>query len=344
MKLFKLIILFFGVLSVSCGSSVTNTKIFELELVPNKKSYQLGEKLKVKFKNPEHHQIENIRFKLNNKSLSFTNDSIQLFTEQLGNVKLSFEIEYNGTIYKDAKNIQVFNNTPPKIYTYELVATYPHDQTAYTQGLEFYKGDLYESTGLRGESSLRKVNYKTGEVVQKIELNPSIFGEGITIINDTIYMLTWQSKIGYLFDLNFNKIGEFNYGQSKEGWGLTHDEHKIFKSDGTQNIWLLNTKNLTEENKLQTVTNKSFFNNTNELEYVDGKIYANVYQKESMMIIDATSGAIEGVINFGGLKDRVTKHPSLDVLNGVAYHPERKTFFVTGKKWDKLFEVRIIEK
>jgi glutamine cyclotransferase len=157
-------------------------------------------------------------------------------------------------------------------------------------------------------------------------------------------MLTWQSKIGYLFDLNFNKIGEFNYGQSKEGWGLTHDEHNIFKSDGTQNIWLLNTKNLTEENKLQTVTNKSFFNNTNELEYVDGKIYANVYQKESMMIIDATSGAIEGVINFGGLKDRVTKHPSLDVLNGVAYHPERKTFFVTGKKWDKLFEVRIIEK
>lgn len=344
MKLLKLIIAFFGILSLSCGSSVTNTKTFELILLPKEKSYQLGDQLKVQFKNPKDYKIDQIRFKLNNSPIEYNNDSITLVTNQLGNIKLSYEIDYKGKTYKDATTLKIFNNKAPKIYTYKIINTYPHDKSAYTQGLEFYNGELYESTGLRGESSLRKVDFKTGAVLNQIDLDNKIFGEGITIINDTIYMLSWQSKIGYLFDLDFNKIGEFNYGQSKEGWGLTHDNEKIYKSDGTQNIWLLNPKNLNEEDKIQTVTNKSFFNKTNELEYVDGKIYANVYLKESMMIIDATSGAIEGVINFGGLKDKVTKHPNLDVLNGVAYHPVRNTFFVTGKKWDKLFEVKIIEK
>lgn len=344
MRLLKLMITLVAVLTISCGSSVSNTKTFDLVLLPQQKNYQLGDQLRIQIKNPEEHSIDQIRFKLNNKSIDYNNDSITLSTDQLGNNKLSYEIDYNGKTYKDARTVQIFNNKAPKLYTYEIIASYPHDRSAYTQGLEFYNGTLYESTGLRGESSLRKVDFKTGKVLKKIDLEPAIFGEGITVINDTIYMLTWESKVGYLFDLDFNKIGEFNYGQSKEGWGLTHNGNKIYKSDGTQNIWILNSENLNEEAHIQTVTNKSFFNKTNELEYVDGKIYANVYLKESMMIIDAVSGAIEGVINFGGLKDQVTKHPALDVLNGVAYHPERKTFFVTGKKWDKLFEVKITEK
>ena len=344
MRLLKLMITLVAVLTISCGSSVSNTKTFDLVLLPQQKNYQLGDQLRIQIKNPEEHSIDQIRFKLNNKSIDYNNDSITLSTDQLGNNKLSYEIDYNGKTYKDARTVQIFNNKAPKLYTYEIIASYPHDRSAYTQGLEFYNGTLYESTGLRGESSLRKVDFKTGKVLKKIDLEPAIFGEGITVINDTIYMLTWESKVGYLFDLDFNKIGEFNYGQSKEGWGLTRNGNKIYKSDGTQNIWILNSENLNEEAHIQTVTNKSFFNKTNELEYVDGKIYANVYLKESMMIIDAVSGAIEGVINFGGLKDQVTKHPALDVLNGVAYHPERKTFFVTGKKWDKLFEVKITEK
>ncbi|MEM9650254.1 MAG: glutaminyl-peptide cyclotransferase, partial [Bacteroidota bacterium] len=125
---------------------------------------------------------------------------------------------------------------------------------------------------------------------------------------------------------------------------LTNDGKKIFKSDGTEKIWFLDPETLTEMGNIETVTNKSIFNMANELEYVDGKIYANVYQKESIMIIDAESGAIEGVVNFGGLKKKVTQHEKLNVLNGVAYHPTRKTFFVTGKNWDKLFEVQIVKK
>ena len=157
--------------------------------------------------------------------------------------------------------------------------------------------------------------------------------------------MSWQSGLGYVYNKsNLSEIETFSYGKSKEGWGLCNDGEKIFKSDGTEKIWILNPKSLVEEDYIETVTNKSVFNKANELEYVDGKIYANVWQKESMMIIDATSGAIEGVVNLGGLKKQVTQHPKLDVLNGVAYHPTRKTFFVTGKNWDKLFEVRIIKK
>ncbi|MGB3152767.1 MAG: glutaminyl-peptide cyclotransferase, partial [Maribacter sp.] len=133
----------------------------------------------------------------------------------------------------------------------------------------------------------------------------------------------------------------------REGWGLTNDGEKIFKSDGTEKIWILDPETLLEENYIETVTNSSIFNKANELEYVDGKIYANVYLKPSVMIIDSKSGAIEGVINFGGLSDKVTKGEKWDsnnVLNGIAYHPERKTFFVTGKNWDKLFEVQIQKK
>jgi glutamine cyclotransferase len=235
------------------------------------------------------------------------------------------------------------------VYTYDIVNTYPHDTKAYTQGLEFHDGVLYEGTGKRGESTIRKVNFETGKVLQQIELDNSIFGEGITVMNGKLYQLTWQSGMGFVYNLEtFNKIKNFTYGESREGWGLCNDGEKIFKSDGTEKIWFLDPETLEEQGHIETATNKSIFNKANELEYVDGKIYANVYQFESMMIIDATSGAIEGVVNFGGLKSQVKKGPDWDetnsVLNGVAYHPERKTLFVTGKNWDKLFEVKIYPK
>ena len=193
------------------------------------------------------------------------------------------------------------------------------------------------------------MNFETGEVLQQIDLDPSVFGEGITLLHNKLYQLTWQSGFGYVYDpANLKQTRTFTYGKSREGWGLCNDGAKIFKSDGTEKIWFLDPESLDEFGYIETVTNKSIFNKANELEYVDGKIYANVYQRESMMIIDATSGAIEGVINFGGLKGKVNKGPEWDdtnsVLNGVAYHQDRGTFFVTGKNWDKLFEVQIRKK
>jgi glutamine cyclotransferase len=254
-------------------------------------------------------------------------------------------VEYGDDSVSISKKIKVLAATAPEIYSYEILNEYPHDIKAYTQGLEFHGDTLYEGTGRPRQSSLRKVDFRTGKVLKKIDLDDSYFGEGITILNNKIYQLTWRSGVGFIYNLeDFKKLDSFNYGESKEGWGLCNDGEKLLKSDGTEKIWFLDPITLAEEGHIECVTNKSVFNKANELEYVDGKIYANVYQKESMMIIDAQSGAIEGVVNFGGLKEKVTQHSDLDVLNGVAYHPERKTFFVTGKNWDRLFEVNIVKK
>ena len=236
----------------------------------------------------------------------------------------------------------------PQVYTYKIINTYPHDDRAFTQGLEFSGDTLFESTGNPNnvsKSVLRKLNFETGEIYAEVALDQSVFGEGLTLIDQKIIQLTWRSGLGYIYNQsNLKKTGSFNYGKSKEGWGLCNDGKLIYKSDGTEKIWKLDPKTLTEQGYIQTVTNKSIFNKANELEFVNGKIYANVWQKESMMIIDPTTGAIEGVINFSGLKDRVKQHPNLDVLNGVAYHAKRKTLFVTGKNWDTLFEVEVIKK
>ena len=264
---------------------------------------------------------------------------------ELGVKTLKAVINYNGENGEITKDIRVLAKNPPEVYTYEIINEFPHDINAFTQGLEFYKDTLYESTGKKGLSSLRKIDFKTGKILKQINLEDTYFGEGITILKDKIYMLTWQSNIGFIYDTKtFEKLDSFKYGKSKEGWGLANDGEKLFKSDGSEKIWFLNPETLQEVGHIETVTNKSVFNKTNELEYANGKIYANVWQKESMMIIDAKSGAIIGVINFGGLKDKVKKHDNLDVFNGIAYHKERGTFFVTGKNWDTLFEVTILKK
>lgn len=330
----------------SCGgSNPTASSLFEIGLEGNKKKFIQNEIVAITLVNKKEKIINKTTYSLNGTPLEVTNNKIILKTSTLGNKSLKAKIWYDDTTAEIEKKITILASAAPEIYTYEIIKEYPHDIKAYTQGLEFHKDTLYESTGRKGQSSLRKVDYKTGKILQKIDLDKTYFGEGITILNDRLYQLTWQSKTGFIYDISsFKKTGNFQYGASKEGWGLCNDGEKIFKSDGTEKIWFLNPATVIEEGHIETVSNKSVFNKANELEYVDGKIYANVYQKPSIMIIDATSGAIEGVINFSGLKDKVTKHNDVDVLNGIAYHPTRKTFFVTGKNWDKLFEVNILKK
>lgn len=333
-------------LFVACGSGNTKaTSLFEIQLEGNKTDFQQHQTVGIAIKNKKEKSINEISYTIDDQELEVKGNTITLDLTTLGNKTLKARINYDENSVEVSKKIKVLAPNPPALYTYEIINEFPHDIKAYTQGLEFYGGVLYESTGKKERSSLRKVDFKTGAVLNQIDLENTQFGEGITIMNDKIYQLTWQNGIGYVYDVaTFEKIESFQYGESKEGWGLCHDEDKIYKSDGTEKIWFLNPETLAEERYIQTVTNTSVFNMANELEYLDGKIYANVYQKPSMMIIDAQSGAIEGVINFGGLKEKVTKHKDLDVLNGVAYHPERKTFFVTGKNWDKLFEVKFIKK
>jgi len=332
----------------SCGNSEDSTKFFEIQLEGRKKQVQNGDVLGVAIKNKKEKDIQNVTYFLEDEEIETSDGKITFVSPTLGSKSLKAKIDYEDTSIEVEKSIRILAKNAPQVYTYTVLNTFPHDKKAFTQGLEFSGDTLFESTGNPNnvsKSVLRKLNFETGEVYEEVDLDKSVFGEGLTLINGKVVQLTWKSGLGYIYDqANLEKTGSFSYGQSKEGWGLCNDGEVIYKSDGTEKIWKLDPETLTEQSYIETVTNKSIFNKANELEYAKGKIYANVWQKESMMIIDPKTGAIEGVINFGGLKDRVEQHANLDVLNGVAYHPERKTFFVTGKNWNKLFEVEIVKK
>ncbi|MDA9038171.1 glutaminyl-peptide cyclotransferase [Flavobacteriaceae bacterium] len=285
-----------------------------------------------------------ITYSLNDKTIS---PDHQFSDEPLGEYILKAQVVHSDQTYETSTTITLLANTPPKLYTYELINTYPHDITAYTQGLEFDGDLLYESTGLNGKSSLRTVDFKTGKVLEKKPLDNTFFGEGLTLIQDRIVQLTWKAEKGLVYDkASLSMQKSFPYGASKEGWGLCNDGNLLYKSDGTQKIWKLNSEEYSEIGYIQVMTHKSALKNINELEWVNGKIYANTYQfeKDVVVIIDPVSGAVEGVVDFSGLKEMVKQHPELNVLNGIAYHKERQTFFVTGKNWDKLFEVKIVPK
>ena len=268
-------------------------------------------------------------------------------TDPLGEYKIKAVLTQEDKSFERTTIFTLLASKAPKLFTYEVINTYPHDITAYTQGLEFDGDLLYESTGLNGKSSLRKVDYRNGEILKNKPLDKSFFGEGLTILENRIIQLTWKSQKGFVYDktsLNIEK--SFPYQESKEGWGLCNDGNKLYKSDGSERIWQINSNNFIEENSIQVMTNKLAIKNLNELEWVDGKIFANTYQfqKDVVVIINPENGAVEGVIDFSGLKEKTNQHPQLNVFNGIAYHKKRKTFFVTGKNWDKLFEVKIIEK
>ena len=236
----------------------------------------------------------------------------------------------------------------PKELKYKIVNTYPHDSKAYTQGFEFYRDTLYEGTGngegkgtgTRGISSLRKTNYKTGEVYKTVPLAQEYFGEGITILNNKVYQLTWLNNEGYVYNADtFEKIKTFKYFKQMQGWGLTNDGKHIYMSEGSEKIYILDPETLQEVDYINVYTKKSKIEALNELEWIDGKIWANVYGRDAIAVINPKNGAVEGIMNLSDLKTKITQHPDVDVLNGIAYNPKTKTIFVTGKNWDKTFEI-----
>ncbi len=332
------ILLYLSAVLISCGD--TNTaKQTGLSINTKVKSLMLGDTLALSIDNPKKLDITNVSYELDGESID-KNEVLNDIT--LGEKTITATVSYGDKTETLTKSIKVFNNIIPAIYTYEVVNTYPHDITSYTQGLEFYNGDLYESTGQYKESKLRKLDFETGEVLQNLDLEDNYFGEGLTILNDKIYQLTWKENRGFIYNVDtFEKVSTFNYGKSKEGWGICNDGNTLYKSDGTDKIWLLNADNLTEKGHIEVYTEKGKIPALNELEWIDGKIYANIYHRNGVVIINPKTGGVEGVINFKPLKQLVKQHDKLDVLNGIAYHPERKTIFVTGKNWDKLFEVKI---
>lgn len=267
--------------------------------------------------------------------------SRKLTNQPYGKITYAATVYHNGRIARTSTSINHQNPTAPIIYNYNIVNAYPHGD-AYTQGLEYHDGRFYESAGQYGESDVRITQVETGEVLQKNELPTSVFAEGLTVLNNKVYQLTWRGKFGYIYDLDLKQTGQFKYGRSKEGWGLCNDGKFLYKSDGTDKIWKLDPNTFEELEYIQIVSNKKSFTQINELEWVNGKIYANIYQENAVMIVNPETGALEAAINLSDLKDKIPNWNKEDnVLNGIAYDAENNRLFVTGKRWDKLFEIEI---
>ena len=226
------------------------------------------------------------------------------------------------------------------LYGYEVVNTFPHDPDAYTQGLVYHEGKLLESTGRQGKSSLRNVELETGKVLKQVDVPNPYFAEGITLLNGKIYQLTWQHQTGFIYDAaTFKKLGEFTY--QGEGWGLTNDGSSLILSDGTDRIRFLDPSTFKVQKTLAVLDKSVPVARLNELEFIRGEIYANVWTEDRIARIDAKSGRVTGWVQLAGLIPRTELRDDEAVLNGIAYDEAHDRLFVTGKLWPKVFEIRI---
>jgi glutaminyl-peptide cyclotransferase len=228
-------------------------------------------------------------------------------------------------------------------YSYQVVHVYPHDPKAFTEGLEYRAGFLYESTGIKGQSWLRREKLETGQVLQQIDIDPQYFGEGITVLNQQITQLTWQTEIGFIYDQpSFHTKRTFNY--PGEGWSLTNDGQNIYMDDGTAQIRVWDPITLQEKRRITVRDNGQPVINLNEMEWVRGEIYANIWEKDVIARISPTDGRVLGWIDLTGILPASDRTGHEDVLNGIAYDVLGNRLFITGKYWSKLFEIKVVPK
>jgi len=242
-----------------------------------------------------------------------------------------------------SRQLTFLSDVVPVEYSYQVLKEYPHDVAAYTQGLQYVDGVLYEGTGNYGTSSVRRVTLETGEISKIRDLDQSLFGEGITVLGQRIYQLTYKSQVGFIYDLSsFEEIQKVYY-QNREGWGLSNNGEELIMSDGTNIIYFLDPEMFTINRQIEVFHDKGPADSLNELEFINGKLWANRYFTDEIVIIDPETGKVEGRINLKGILKAAHRKPTTDVLNGIAWDREGERLFVTGKYWPLLFEIRIRE-
>ena len=229
-----------------------------------------------------------------------------------------------------------------KEYTVEVIGTYPHDTESYTQGLFFHEGQMYESTGMRGRSTFRKVDMTTGRPIRRLDFDKSYFVEGSVIWKNNLYILTWESKVAFVYDAETLEY-KSSWRYPREGWGITTDGKNLIASDGSATLYFMD-ENFALERRLIVKYEDRPVRWLNELEYINGKIWANVYMTDEIVIINPKDGRVEGIIDCRGLLAKEKRTPDTDVLNGIAYNPEDGKIYITGKNWPELYEIRLIEK
>ena len=229
-----------------------------------------------------------------------------------------------------------------KEYKLEVVAEYPHDTDSYTQGLFFHNGKMYETTGLNGKSTLRLVDMQTGKPLKKLDFDRKYFLEGSVILGDNLYILTWENRVAFIYDAETMEY-KSSWAYPREGWGITTDGRQLIASDGSANLYFMDG-DFKLDRKVTVTFDDRPVRWLNELEYIDGKIWANIYTTDEIAIINPKNGKVEGVVDCRGLLPNRLRKPSTDVLNGIAFNPDNGRIYLTGKNWPKLYEIRIVEK
>jgi glutamine cyclotransferase len=335
-----------GLIIISCGDSIKDKEnYFSFNESVLKPKYRSNDKVDLEISNPKGKTIDSIVYYANDEKIGSVKGakklSFVLKNKKFGYQNLKALVYFEGENVTTSSRVELVSDVTPKLLTYTIINTYPHDVNAFTEGYEFFRDTLIESTGQNGSSYFAKIDYKTGKTIKKIDLEQNYFGEGITVINNKIYQLTWQNGVGFIYDGNtLKKLKTFNYDKKIEGWGMTNDGQNIYHSDGTEKIWKMDPETQKMISFINVYTNDSKIKSINELEWIDGKIYGNIWQKDAIAVINPISGAVEGVLDLSSLRTKVTNEEA-EVLNGIAYNKKTKTIFVTGKNWNKTFEIKV---
>lgn len=331
---------------------VNNKNLTEYKITLNttmdNNTYTIGDTININFNSDAKTNPDSVKLFVDNKNINtfINNQPLCWNTEnsRVGNINMNFTF-YWGDSIQQTKGLRIIlkSDIEPKKYTYKIIQTWKHNEKAYTQGLEFNNGILYEGTGQYGESMLTKIDLEKSNIIESINLPADVFGEGITIIDDKIYQLTWKSSIGYVYNKKtLNKLYDFNY--PTDGWGLTNNGKELIMSDGTENIYFLDKEYFSEIRRIQVFDNNGLIKNLNELEIINGLVYANIYGTYKIIAFNPETGKVMKEIDLTGIEKNEKNQTKIDVLNGIAFDKNKDKLIVTGKWWSKFYQIKLIEK
>jgi glutamine cyclotransferase len=355
---FNLLLAIAAIMAVGCDKK--NQQDNNISISPEAgTNYKAGDKVAVKARYPTDVKPDSVVYLVDSAKVGSLKDStaLSLKTDSmpLGPRVITAKVYKGGKSQDISTNIVLLAAKAPVEYTYKVIKVFPHDTGCFTEGLVYQDGFLYESGGgylkppqgqeVTSQSSLRKVDLESGKVVQKVLLDSAVFGEGISIVGNKIIQLTYNEKIGYVYDKDtFKRLSTFTNNIGIEGWGMCFDGKKLYMDDKTNRVFFLDKDTYRQTGNIEVYDDKGPINEINELEYIDGKLYANVWQTNNIIVVDPKTGAVLEKIDLTNLYPQNKRSLTADVLNGIAYDAKGKRIFITGKKWPHLYQVEFVKK